>query len=282
MRAKKSFFPGILLLVLFLLAGNLSFNTFSQNPQGRKKNPVHQAADTLKAAAAKHFPKHDRPTKVKLPDSTMVNAIKTLHLLQFKSPHDTARYFVILFPGDGGWRDVMNTVTKSLNEQGISVVGFNTVPYFRKKRNPREVALDIQLVMDYYSRLWNKKSVVIGGYSFSAEVIPFAYNAMDPAYRNKILHLILLAPSLLADFKIGTLFIYPTSKSTPLLPELKKIDPGKMLIICDGIKESLCPSLSGYSDLDIVHFACNHWFVGYRKEVALVISERLETLKNPK
>lgn len=282
MQAKKSGIPGIFLLIIFVFTSNFTLSVDAQKPQGRKKNSAHQAADTLKTGAPKHFPRHDRPTRVKLPDSTMVNAIKTLHLLQFKSPHDTARYFVILFPGDGGWRDVMNTVTKSLNEQGISVVGFNTVPYFRKKRNPREVALDIQLVMDYYSRLWNKKSVVIGGYSFSAEVIPFAYNAMDPAYRSKILHLILLAPSLLADFKIGTLFIYPTSKSTPLLPELKKIDPGKMLIICDGIKESLCPSLSGYSDLDIVHFACNHWFVGYRKEVALVISERLETLRNPK
>ena len=228
------------------------------------------------------FPqKHAKSIRHAARDSTRKKIdMNSLHLLQFKCKIDTASYFVILFPGDGGWRDVMNTVTKALNQQGIDVVGFNTLPYFRKKRNPRQVAEDIQLVMNYYMKLWKKKSVVLGGYSFSAEVIPFAYNAMDPDYKVKVLHLILLAPSLLADFKVGTLFIYPASHSIPLIPELNKIDPGKMLIICDGVKESLCRSLPNQNNFDIVHFNCNHWFVGYKKDVAIVIYKRLEKLKN--
>ena len=265
---------------------SLRKSTYPDKKSLRKEQKIiaASAAGNKQVAPA---PKPSHKTKVKysqkvnLPDSTELNAIKTLHLLQFKSHADTSAYFVILFPGDGGWRDVMNTVTKGLNQQGINVVGFNTIPYFRKKRNPREVALDIQLVMDYYSKLWHKKSVVLGGYSFSAEVIPFAYNAMDKAYQARVLHLILLAPSLLADFKVGTLFIYPASRSTPLMPELRKIDPSKMLIICDGVKESLCRTLPADADnFDIIHFSCNHWFVGYKKEVTKVISERLETLKS--
>ena len=259
-------------------AGKIRLNRNSK----ANRNTVSDSLRASKPLKVVHKTKKKNSTKFSLPDSTELNAIKTLHLLQFKSKHDTSNYFVILFPGDGGWRDVMNTVTKGLNQQGLNVVGFNTIPYFRKKRNPREVALDIQLVMDYYMKLWHKKNVVLGGYSFSAEVIPFAYNAMDQDYQARVLQLILLAPSLLADFKVGTLFIYPASKSTPLLPELKKIDPAKMLIICDGVKESLCRTMPEINNLDIIHFSCNHWFVGYKKEVANIISERLELLKSAK
>ena len=200
--------------------------------------------------------------------------LEKLPLLRFNSKNDTANYFVILFPGDGGWRDVMNTVTKGLTQRGVNVVGFNTLPYFRKKKNPAQIASDIQKVMDHYMKVWNKKYVVLGGYSFSAEMLPFAYNAMDSKYQSKILQIILLAPSHLADFKVS-LFIYPASHSTPLLPELQKIDPDKMLIICDGVKESICRSMPYGNPFNIVFFKCNHWFVGYKKEVAQVITEQL-------
>lgn len=198
-----------------------------------------------------------------------------LPLLRFNSKNDTADYFVILFPGDGGWRDVMNTVTKGLTGRGVNVVGFNTLPYFRKKKTAAQVASDIQKVMDYYMSVWNKKYVVLGGYSFSAEMLPFAYNALESSYQSKILQIILLAPSHLADFKVS-LFIYPASHSTPLIPELKKIPPEKMLIICDGVKESVCKSMPYENPFNIVYFKCNHWFVGYKKEVAQVITEQLE------
>jgi type IV secretory pathway VirJ component len=208
-------------------------------------------------------------------DTALIHAgLQKLPLLRFNSKNDTANYFVILFPGDGGWRDVMNTVTKGLTQRGVNVVGFNTLPYFKKKKTPAQIAADIQKVMDYYLDVWNKKYVVLGGYSFSAEMLPFAYNSMDPKYQAKILQLILLAPSHLADFKVS-LFIYPASRSTPLLPELKKIDPNKMLIICDGVKESICRTMPYANPFNIVYFKCNHWFVGYKKEVAQVITEQL-------
>jgi len=208
-------------------------------------------------------------------DTALLRAgIGKLPLLRFNSKNDTANYFVILFPGDGGWRDVMNTVTKGLTQRGVNVVGFNTLPYFRKKKTPAQVASDIQKVMDYYMTVWNKKYVVLGGYSFSAEMLPFAYNSLEPKYQNEILQIILLAPSHLADFKVS-LFVYPVSHSTPLLPELQKIAPSKMLIICDGVKESICRTMPYENPFNIVYFKCNHWFVGYKKEVAQVITEQL-------
>jgi len=203
------------------------------------------------------------------------SGLEKLPLLRFNSKNDTANYFVILFPGDGGWRDVMNTVTKGLTQRGVNVVGFNTLPYFRKKKSPAQIAADIQKVMDHYMKVWNKKYVVLGGYSFSAEMLPFAYNAMEIKYQERILQLILLAPSHLADFRVGTLFMYPASHSTPLLPELQKIDPNKMLIICDGVKGSICRTMPHENPFNLVYFKCNHWFVGYKKEVAQVITEQL-------
>ena len=167
------------------------------------------------------------------------DSLTDLPLLRFEAKPSKRNFFVILIPGDGGWRDVIKTVSKDLASKGINVVGINTIPYFSKFRSPKQVATDIQRIMINFSEVWGVDSVVIGGYSFGAEILPFVYNQLDSNFKQKVKRILLIGPSESADFKVNPVYYYNPKYSKPVLPELLKIEPSMTLTICDNYKESI-------------------------------------------
>jgi type IV secretory pathway VirJ component len=105
----------------------------------------------------------------------MQDNLQDLPLLRFEATNSKSDYFIFLLPGDGGWRDFIDYLSNYMSGSGINVVGFNTIPYFNHKRTPKEIALDIQRVITNFSAAWGKKKVILAGYSFGAEILPFVY-----------------------------------------------------------------------------------------------------------
>ena len=64
------------------------------------------------------------------------------------------------------------------------------------------MAQDLAAIIEHYSGLWSRPEVLLIGYSFGADVLPFAYNKLPPAARGKVRQLSLLALSTFADFEI--------------------------------------------------------------------------------
>ena len=148
--------------------------------------------------------------------------------------------FVILFPGDGGWRDFIDVVGRKIQSRGTPVVGFNTIPYFNEEKKPEQVAKDIQRVMYNFEHIWHRHKVILAGYSFSAELMTFVYNKIDKKYQDQIVSLVLIAPSNMADFIVNPVYEYDAGRSHNVLPEIEKILGGKATIICDKYKRALC------------------------------------------
>ena len=48
--------------------------------------------------------------------------------------------------GDGGWRDLDKTMGEWMAQQGVHVVGFDALRYFRSKRRPEEFAADLAAI----------------------------------------------------------------------------------------------------------------------------------------
>lgn len=82
------------------------------------------------------------------------------------------------------------------------------------------------------------------GYSFGADILPFAYNRLPPAQQAQVTALALLAPERGADFEVsisGWLGDH-TATEQPTGPELQRIPPAKVLCIygADEADDSLC------------------------------------------
>lgn len=111
----------------------------------------------------------------------------------------------VIYSGDGGWRDIDKEVGNALQQQGVPVVGVDSLRYFWSERQPQATADDLARVITYYGRRWNVRNVLLIGYSFGADILPRTYNLLPSATRARVRQVTLMALSHRADYKISVL-----------------------------------------------------------------------------
>ena len=147
-----------------------------------------------------------------------------------------ARALVVIYSGDGGWRTVDQKLAKQLNLDDLltgnfSVVGIDCLNYFAVKRTPGEVAANLDAIIQDFSQRHPLERVVLVGYSFGADIVPFAYNRLPERSRSKVIMLSLLSPSGAADFQIklrGLVSDRSAGDAVSIMPELAQIDPRRV------------------------------------------------------
>ncbi|MGH8588078.1 MAG: virulence factor family protein [Gammaproteobacteria bacterium] len=170
----------------------------------------------------------------------------------------------IIYSGDGGWRDLDRTLGDLLRDRGAAVVGVDALHYFWSKRTPEETAADLERIIRHYRRAWNVGHIALIGYSFGAEIIPFAYNRLFQEARASVLMLSLLAPGRATDFEIqifGWVGEGPSRDALSIMPEIRKI-AATMLQCFYGIDDdevSLCTS-EDMRGAEIIELPGDHHF----------------------
>lgn len=114
---------------------------------------------------------------------------------------DATQTMAILLTGDGGWAEIDKELAKILAAQGIPTVGFDSLSYFWKPRTPLTTSQDIERVITQYLEKWNKKHVILIGYSFGADVLPFIANNLSAQTQEKISLVALLGMGKTAAFE---------------------------------------------------------------------------------
>ena len=150
----------------------------------------------------------------------------------------------VIYSGDGGWRDIDKTIGGLLARAGIGVVGVDSVRYFWHRRSPEQIATDLARILDHYRAAWGSRRVALIGYSFGADILPFAYNRLPAEQQARVHTLALLAAGRSADFEVsvsGWLGGH-TGTEQPTLPELLRIPPAKVLCVYGAQEktDSLC------------------------------------------
>lgn len=183
----------------------------------------------------------------------------------------------ILYSGDGGWREVDQTLAETLQKRGIPTVGVDVLRYFWKKRLPDETAPDLARIIRTYRAKWDSPRFALIGYSFGADVLPALYNRLSAKEKQMIVQLSLLAPADANPWEVTVInwLDVRTGKELPTLPELQKIDPG--LLQCfygSDDKGAICPELAK-SGVDTIKTKGGHHFDGNYPALANHIADRL-------
>ncbi|KVD80125.1 virulence factor [Burkholderia ubonensis] len=169
----------------------------------------------------------------------------------------------IVISGDGGWRDLDKTIAEALQRDGVSVVGIDALRYFWSEKPPAQTSRDLARVMRTYMARWNATSVALVGYSFGADVMPFAYNRLPAALRDKVSVMSLLGFAPAADFQIrvtGWLGMPASDKALKVAPEIAKVPPG--IVQCfygEQEKETMCPVLAN-TGIQVIKTQGEHHF----------------------
>ena len=172
----------------------------------------------------------------------------------------------IVFSGDGGWRDLDKTIAEKLQSDGVSTIGWDSLRYFWRQKSPEQTARDLDAVIDTYALRWGASKVALIGYSFGADVLPFAYDRLSPAAKARVVQLSLLGFTTAADFQIsvaGWLGAAPGKDALPTEPALAPINP--TMIQCfygSDEDDSACPSLARKSTVEVIRTGGGHHFDG--------------------
>lgn len=125
-----------------------------------------------------------------------------LPLIIYQPSNTASAKMVVMLSGDGGWLGFNDTLAVAFAKRGYHVLGFNSRTYFWHQKTPDETANDFVLFITKYSTEWKIKRIVLSGYSFGADVVPFIYNRLPDELKSKVSKLQLLSPYLSSDFKI--------------------------------------------------------------------------------
>ena len=216
------------------------------------------------------------------PDQSIGEALRTLiepHLAKPKSattdisdlPLTTlgvehpSNLMAVVISGDGGWRDLDKTIAQDLQSAGVPVVGWDSLRYFWSKKTPQQTANDLAIVMRTFMAKWHASDVALIGYSFGADVMPFAYNRLPDDLRSHVKLIALLGFSKTADFEItvsGWMGEPPGPKAVPVVPEVNKIPPPLMQCFYGRDEgDSDCPQLERRG-VDVISMTGGHHFNG--------------------
>jgi type IV secretory pathway VirJ component len=187
------------------------------------------------------------------PHAHKAGKVKGVPLVEIPAQMSEKDEMAVLLTGDGGWAITDKGLSEALAKGGIPVVGWNSLRYFLTRKDPVRTARDLERVLRIYLPLWHKERVVLIGYSFGADVMPFLANRLPPDLAAKISRIVLMGPSEAADFRFHpTEWLgKPSPDSLPVLPELEKLR-GRQILCAYGRaeKNSLCPRLpNGLVDL---------------------------------
>jgi type IV secretory pathway VirJ component len=183
-----------------------------------------------------------------------------LTVLEAKPARDT---MAIVYSGDGGWRDIDKQVGDILQQQGMPVVGVDSLRYFWSERHPQETADDLHRIIVFYGKRWNVRHILLIGYSFGADILPRTYTLLPQADRDRIAQVSLLAVSHQVDYKISVLgWLGATGSDGAGDPadDIAKMKPSVVQCIYGTDEEDdVCPTLKD-TGVEVIGIEGGHHF----------------------
>ena len=160
--------------------------------------------------------------------------------------HTTSDFFAVFLSGDGGWAELDQQVAKRLATQGVPVVGWDSLSYYWRARSPEGAASDLAEIIRHYAEHWHKSQVVLVGYSFGADVLPFLINRLPPDVRRRIAlaTVIGLATHASFEFHLQQWMEGAVTQGPATAPELLRLAEVPLLCIAGADDdEARCPTL---------------------------------------
>jgi len=140
---------------------------------------------------------------------------------------------IFYISGDGGFNNFSINLCQSLNKKGFDVIALNSKSYFWNKKTPAQTAADINNYLSKKLTGRKNQQIILIGYSFGADVLPFVLNRLSKNIDDKVLVSFLMASSGSTDFEThwSDMFGGNIKRSMDVVSEINKLSNNKIVII---------------------------------------------------
>lgn len=189
----------------------------------------------------------------------------------------TTSPLVIFLSGDGGWAAIDEEISRRLEEEGLDIIGFDTLRFFWEEKTPEQAAAALGETIARYQELSEK--IVLMGFSLGADVLPFMYNRLPDEFKDKVQKLILLSPGLTTDFEITLTDWLPglaPEGSHSVVEEIRWIE-AKITCLYGEAEEStsLCPLITSHK----IRLPGSHHFDEEYDKVSRIIASDIKDVR---
>jgi len=141
--------------------------------------------------------------------------------------------FAVLYSGDSGWAPQTQAMADRLATEGVPVVGVNSVRYLLCRKTPEQAAADLTAIIDRYGKVWGRPRVILIGYSFGGDVLPFIAARLPTSELERVRLLALISPSDHGDlaFRGVSWFDWQWPGAKPLEPAIRALAGVQMVCI---------------------------------------------------
>lgn len=158
-------------------------------------------------------------------------------------PGDT---LAVLYSGDGGWGALDQQVARRLADDGVPTIGINSLAYFGAARTPESVAFDLAESLRAHERQWDRRKVVLIGYSFGADALPAIIPRLPADVRAQVSRVVLIGTGPAGDLRfhpVSWLNLAPRD-SFPVAPAIAALKDVKITCVYgDKERHDICPDL---------------------------------------
>ena len=136
---------------------------------------------------------------------TVVRISGQNNIVRIYSAPNHQKPLIVYLSGDGGFNSFSDALCKDLAKNDYEVLAINSNAYFKKKKTPLEASTFLESQIRKYVTDRINPNIILLGYSFGADVIPFIYTIGSATITKTTSKIMLLAPSPTTDFEIHLL-----------------------------------------------------------------------------
>ncbi len=186
---------------------------------------------------------------------------------------------IFYLSGDAGFNTFSKSLSDELFKRNYDITALDSKSYFWKPKTPTETTNKISEYLNEKLKGRKNQKIILLGYSFGADVLPFIVNKLPQNLHQKIVSVILLDPSKTADFEVSLqgMILDKARGDYEVLPEINKMKVPKTFAILSDIgikfpvKKVIIPNFT------TSHLPGNHRFNYEYNKLANLISQNIQS-----
>jgi len=178
---------------------------------------------------------------------------ESLPIVDIPASNGAAKYLAVFFSGDGGWRDIDKSVGDIIAKEGVHVVGVDSLRYFWSLRKPEDIAKDINRIVAKADPT-GKLPVVLLGYSFGANTVPFSWPYLSKQLQDRIGLVGLIGTEETTPFQVSVGAWLGLGGDNEVAPAVAKLPLDKVLCVYGSEEDDTActdPSLSTVQKIEL-------------------------------